>query len=316
LGPIPVLSLPSSSVFKATMGRVVITGCSGVVGTAIVAYAMQFTKHHLVLVDLKPPSPTEEQFLKLKADRVERHSLDLRDFTTWTRVMQGADALVHLAAFAQPVHAPPHVTHNTNVILSYNALQACVEAGVKRVVMAGSINAIGGCYNEETPRWRYLPLDEDHPSLAEEPYSLSKYVSEVQADSVARSHPSMSIATLRFHFVTENRPSLGHCAHSARKDMWGWTDAAAAARSCFLALEMRDRREHHKSIKGHEVFFIVGPTHCAVGYTSMDLAQKFFPGTKLTKDILGENEGFFSCRKAETVLGWRHDGGTEPVGDW
>ena len=119
------------------MGRVVITGCSGVVGSAIVSYTLQFTKHSLVLVDLKPPSSIEEEFLKTRADRVERHSLDLRDFSAWAQVMQGADALIHLAAFAQPTHVPPHVTHNTNVTLSYNALQACVEAEVKRVVMAG-----------------------------------------------------------------------------------------------------------------------------------------------------------------------------------
>ncbi len=109
----PLFSCAFSCVVASKMGRVVITGCSGVVGTVVVAYAIQFTKHYLVLIDVKPPSPTEEQIFKLKADRVERHLLDLRDFARWAEVMRGADALIHLAAFAQPAHVPPHITHNT-----------------------------------------------------------------------------------------------------------------------------------------------------------------------------------------------------------
>lgn len=50
--------------------------------------------------------------------------------------MNGADALIHFAALAQPWHASQAATHNINVSLSYNALCAAVEAGVKRVVMA------------------------------------------------------------------------------------------------------------------------------------------------------------------------------------
>lgn len=48
----------------------------------------------------------------------------------------GAEALIHFAALAQPWHAGPAATHNINVSLSYNALCAAVEAGIKRVVMA------------------------------------------------------------------------------------------------------------------------------------------------------------------------------------
>lgn len=170
-----------------------------------------------------------------------------------------------------------------------------------------SINAIGGCYNEETPKFRYFPLDEDHPSLAEDAYSLSKHIAEIQADCIARTNPNMSIATLRFHLVTPIRPSIGHKAGPTRKDIWGWTSSVAAARASLLGLEMKT--------KGHEMFFVVAPRHCCDGYTASELAKRYYPQTEIRGEM-EPNQGFYLCTKAERLLGWTHDGGQEPIGDW
>ena len=42
------------------MGRIVVTGSSGLVGTAVIRYALEKTAHDLVLIDSKPPKETIE----------------------------------------------------------------------------------------------------------------------------------------------------------------------------------------------------------------------------------------------------------------
>lgn len=141
---------------------------------------------------------------------------------------------------------------------------------------------------------------------------MSKLVLEAQADSIARANPSsVYIASIRPHFVTDSKPTLELEAET-RKDMWGWTPSESVARACFLGLEMKER-----GLKpGHERFFIVGEEHCCDGYESMDLAARYYPDTEIRGGKLGPKQGFYSCEKAERVLGWKTEGGANPIGGW
>ena len=56
---------------------------------------------------------------------------------------------------------------------------------------------------------------------------------------------------------------------------------------------------------GHEAFYIVSPTTIS-DTPSLELAAMHFPHVPITGDLKGHNS-FFSSRKAETMLGWRHD---------
>lgn len=190
-----------------------------------------------------------------------------------------------------------------------------------------SINAIGGAWNPDMPRFDYFPVDEQHPPYPVEAYSLSKYIAECQADAMARLHPELSIATLRFHYVNppERRPQLDWQNPRKAKDLWGWTNSIAAARACLLGLEMGDDCEHQRGngqesvklagMKGHEVFFIVDTTHCCEGHSAKELAQLHFPSTEMRKEF-APMEGFYDVTKAKNLLGWEHDGGLEPLANW
>jgi len=164
-------------------------------------------------------------------------------------------------------------------------------------------------YNKECPKYKYFPLDEDHPPLTEESYSLSKQVLEAQADCIARLNPDIHIASIRTHFVADKKPTLSAEAE-VRKDLWGWTNSEAISRAFLLGLEMKE-----KGIQGHEAFYIVGPEHCCDEHDAMDLAKRFYPETPV-KTELSRKQGFFSCRKAEQMLGWKHEGGAVPEGNW
>ncbi|KAG8924815.1 UDP-glucose 4-epimerase 5 [Tulasnella sp. 419] len=280
--------------------KIVVTGSSGSLAEGIISATLSNTTHSLVLVDARPPPAGS----RLNDPRVEYVTADLRNYVTFLEILTSkrADALIHLAAYPAPGHAHPSEIHNANVTLSYNALTAAVEAHIKKVVMASSVNATGACYSFNEPEYDYFPLDENHPIRCEDAYSLSKYITEVQGASIARANPDMTICSLRFHHVVPSKKQLACEVGEARKDLWGYTLASSAARASLLALEV--------DWKGHEVMYIVSELHDAEGYHALDLAKTYYPKAKI-RCSLSKDQGFYDCSKAERLLGWKHEGGRQ-----
>lgn len=213
--------------------RIVITGGSGGVGRAATRAAVD-AGHTVLSLDRVEPKP------EAIVPGVEYRVFDLTDYDGLVAALTGADALIHLAAIPNPRTFPDHVTHNNNVVTSYNALRGAVDAGIKHICQASSINAIGGAYSREA-RYDYLPVDEQHPTYAEDPYSLSKWICEQQADSIARRYEDMTIGSLRFHWVVPDadlprrlQAQIGRPVAEAAK--------AAAERSMELATPITDVR--------------------------------------------------------------------------
>ena len=190
-----------------------------------------------------------------------------------------------MAAIPNPGRFPDHVVHNNNVVGSYNALRAAVEAGITRICQASSVNAIGLSYSRE-PRFDYFPVDEQHPNYDEEPYSLSKWICEQQADSFARRYAGIRIASMRFHWVVPNREvaagRLGFATKEFAKHLWAYTLYELAARACLLSFEAT-------TFDGHEAFYIVAPD-TIVDVPTADLAARFFPNAEIRGDSLGPSE--------------------------
>jgi UDP-glucose 4-epimerase len=185
-------------------------------------------------------------------------------------------------------------------VSSYNALSAAAQLGINRICQASSVNATGSAYSR-WPRYDYFPLNEEHPTYNEDPYSLSKWICEQQADSFARRYEQMVISSLRFHWVVPERATAvqhgKQFGKTLAKHLWGYTLLNAAAHACLLSLTA----DYH----GHEVFYIVAPD-TMMNTPSLELAEQFFPDVPLRAD-LSANSGFFDCGKAERLLGWDHD---------
>jgi len=273
--------------------RIAITGGSGGIGRAVVALALS-QGHSPVNIDRAPPPADQPQ------PGVSFVEADLADYDALEAALRGCDALVHLAAIPAPGRHPDHVVHNNNVVGSYNAMRAAAEVGIRRICQASSVNAIGHSYSR-APRYDYFPVDEAHPTYNEDPYSLSKWICEHQADSLCRRYEDMRIASLRFHWVTPD-PSqaakLYREIEPARaRHLWAWTHREAAARACLLGVTA--------DFSGHEVFFIIAPQTLAER-PSADLAREYYPDVPIRGALEG-NAAFFSSAKAEQLLGWRHD---------
>lgn len=270
--------------------RIAVTGGNGDMGHDLIPYLLE-QNHAVVSIDRVLPATNIPGVSFLMADT--------RDFGQFIASIQGCEALIHLAAIRAPVNHPDPVVYADNTISSYNALSAAAALGIKRVCLASSINAIGGAFSR-SPRYDYFPLDEKHPTYAEDPYGLSKWVLEQQADAFARRYDSMTIASLRFHWLLDTRDQAVKNAERMKelsaRHLWAYTLLDEASRAILLSLTA--------DFKGHEVFYITAP-YTASDRPSLELARQYYPHTEIRGDF-ADSTSFFDCAKAARLLGWKH----------
>ena len=270
--------------------RIAVTGGNGDMGRDLIPYLLE-QNHAVVSIDRVFPTTNIPGVNFLMADT--------RDFGQFIASIRGCEALIHLAAIRAPVNHPDPVVYADNTISSYNALSAAATLGIKRVCLASSINAIGGAFSR-SPRYDYFPLDEKHPTYAEDPYSLSKWVLEQQADAFARRYDAMTIASLRFHWLLDTRDQAVKNAESLKelsvRHLWAYPLLEEASRAILLSLTA--------DFDGHEVFYITAP-HTAPNQSSLELARQYYPHVEIRGDF-ADYASFFDCAKGVRLLGWKH----------
>ena len=270
--------------------RIAVTGGSGDMGRSLIPYLLE---HGHTVVSLDRTIPTAHR------QGVDYLIADTRDFGQLIASIRGCDALIHLAAIRAPLNYPDPVVYADNTISSYNALSAASSLGIKRVCLASSINAIGGAFSR-SPKYDYFPLDEQHPTYAEDPYSLSKWVLEQQADAFARRYEWMKIASLRLHWLLDSRDqaveNTAKLEELSIRHLWAYTLLDEASRAMMLSISA--------DFTGHEVFYIVAP-HTASVQPSSELTRQHYPQVEIRGD-LSSHTGFFNCVKAKRLLGWKH----------
>ena len=119
---------------------------------------------------------------------------DLRDSASLVKALQdsGAKAVIHFAglkAVGESVDKPL-AYYDNNVTGSLRLLEAMVACNVKTLVFSSSATVYG-----EPQR---LPLDEEHPLSATNPYGRSKLMIEDMLRDLHRSDPAWRITVLRY----------------------------------------------------------------------------------------------------------------------
>src|SRR5688572_4924543 len=130
--------------------RVVITGASGNVGSAVRA-ALQDEPRVVAVVGVARRPPSE------RTDGTEWVAADVAADDLGA-VFVGADALVHLAWAFHPVR-DERQTWRVNVLGTIRTVQAALDAGVRTVVYASSVGAYSPATDERA-------VDEDWPTHA------------------------------------------------------------------------------------------------------------------------------------------------------
>jgi nucleoside-diphosphate-sugar epimerase len=265
--------------------RIAVTGAAGRLGRHVVARALR-AGHEVIATDL-PGAAGESD------GPVEWRAADLTDVDEARAALAGAQGVIHLGGLVHPRYPEPEV-HRVNVNGTYHVLVAAEEHGLDGVCLASSVNAIGGVYSV-APRYDYFPVDEDHPSYAEDPYSLSKRILEQQSAAFARRRPDVAFSALRLHALRDDAASAqSRDEGRARKDLWGWVSFDAAAAACLLAVL--------RPTPGHAVYYIVAD-RTTTDAPSTELVARWYPDVSLRAPMEG-NAGFYSTARASADLGW------------
>jgi nucleoside-diphosphate-sugar epimerase len=265
--------------------RIAVTGAAGRLGRHVVARALR-AGHEVVATDL-PGAVGESD------GRVEWRPADLTDFDEAGAALAGAQCVIHLGGLVHPRYPEPEV-HRVNVNGAYHVLVAAEEHGMAGVCLASSVNAIGGVYSA-APRFDYFPLDEEHPSYAEDAYSLSKWIVEQQSAAFARRRPDVAFSALRLHGLRDDAAAARSDPGDGNpKDLWGWVSYDAAAAACLLAVL--------RPTPGHAVYYVVAD-RTTTATPSSELAARWYPGVPLRVPMRA-NAGFYSTARTTAELGW------------
>ena len=297
--------------------RVVVTGACGNLGRAVVKllYGQGFD---ILAVDIEEPLSVYQRFreqgignLQAQAGQTQagelhyRH-LDLVDLGQVYGGLAGAGAVVHLGAIASPSAHPPEVVFRNNVLGQFNVFEAAATLGIRRVVAASSVSALGFPWQHRWSEPLYFPIDESHPLLPQDAYGLSKAAGEEIAAAYCR-RGAGSAASLRFstivgedryeYFIKHVHSDVGAQAHM----LWSYVDLRDAARACLLAVDA--------PFEGHCPVFVTAADTTSDLPTDT-LLQRYFPKVPRRTAYLGVAApagrwSVIDCTRAREVLGYR-----------
>jgi nucleoside-diphosphate-sugar epimerase len=298
------------------MVRIVVTGACGHLGQAVVELLCD-RGVDIQLIDRESP---RDVFRRLNeqgqgnrasqaaqpAGRLHYRRADLADLGQVYGCLAGATAVIHLAAIASPAVDPPEVVFRNNVLSQFNVFEAAAMLGIRRIVSASSLSALGFPWQHRWSEPLFFPIDESHPLLSQDAYGLSKVVGEEIASAYCR-RGAGSAASLRFstiigerryvQFVEHVKQDVGAHAHL----LWSYVDLRDAARACLLALDA--------PYEGHEPLFITAADTTSDLSTDV-LLERYFPRVPRrsspagTPEPLTDRWSLIDCSRARAVLGF------------
>jgi UDP-glucose 4-epimerase len=172
------------------MSQVLVTGGAGFIGAHLVSRLAARGDAVTVVDNLRRSSAKKAQALTALGN-VRFVEEDIRRFAPLLEAMQGCETVYHLAAQSNVMGAvtDPEYSVTTNVLGTFNVLRSAAEAGVRRVVFTSSREVYGDA--------RTLPVDEDQPMLAKNPYGASKVAGEAYCRTFANTH-GLAVEVVRF----------------------------------------------------------------------------------------------------------------------
>jgi nucleoside-diphosphate-sugar epimerase len=270
------------------MNKIVVTGGSGKAGRAVVK-DLNERGYQTLNVDLTIPPESWGWAL----------AADLTDLGQTYEALQGADAVVHLAAVPAPEMRPEQETFRNNLLSTYNIFSAAVDLDLEKVVWASSETVLGLPFENEMPD--YAPIDEEQTPYPESSYALSKLLGEQMAAQFNRRF-GLPFAGLRISNIMEpdeyaKFPTFWDDPTLRKWNLWGYVDARDVAQAVRLALEL--------DVPGSEQY-IVAAADTVMNRSSQGLMEQVFPTVEIRRE-LGEFETLLSIDKAREVLGYEPD---------
>jgi nucleoside-diphosphate-sugar epimerase len=312
--------------------NILVTGGSGRLGNYVCPYLKE-QGYNVASFD-RFPSPPDSPNAKAGIPFVQGDLTNLGDCLRAMTFAQ-ANAVVHLAAIAHnvdlnppfdPRYANPKITDGARFMQSmpenatmeidtmgtFYVYDAARRLGIKTVVQASSYFVLGIGFRLSGTSYQpsYLPMDEEHPLLPEDSYSLAKVLGEEIARSFVRAYGMRAVA-MRLLGVYYNNMERSRTQHHGDvtvpaatpedkgyliSNTYQYADARDIAHFVKLSLEATN-------LNPFEAFYVATDTKYTEP-TATIVARRWPFLADMAKNIPG-TEGIISIKKAEKLLGYK-----------
>jgi nucleoside-diphosphate-sugar epimerase len=288
--------------------RIFFTGASGKAGKHVAAHLAeqghQVTNADLVplahpgIADLRVDLTDAGETYSAMAGLATMAELDLLEQPTY-------DAVVHFAAVPRILLSPDATTYATNVLSTYHVLEAATRLGIPKIVFASSETTYGICFAQGERKPLYLPVDEEHPTVPEDAYAMSKVAGEATARSF-QARTGSDVYGLRINNVIEPHeyaelfPAFLEDPSLRRRNVFAYIDTRDLAQLTQRCLEADGL--------GYQVFNVAN-ADLSVAATTQEIRDRFYDGVEVRRE-LGPDETFYAIDKARDLLGY------EPQHSW
>ncbi|NUR97451.1 MAG: NAD(P)-dependent oxidoreductase [Kribbellaceae bacterium] len=225
---------------------------------------------------------------------------DARSAADVTAALDGVDAVLHLAAIPHPSLGTPEEVFENNVAATFNVLAQAGRLGVRRAVIASSINAFGVPMNVNQVEPAYYPLDEEVEADIADPYSLSKSVDE-QSARMAWRRWGTDVIALRFPLVKTREDLLRFAARAESdpatmaREGWAYLDLRDGVRAIIAALESTVPGAHVVGLAADDIL---------IDRKTDELLREYAPTVPLRRPVEGR-DSLVDTTRAQELLGFR-----------
>ena len=209
------------------------------------------------------------------------------------------DAVVHFAAIPRLLMTSDNECYRVNTLGTYNVIDAAIKMGVQKVIFASSETTYGIFFADGELKPNYLPIDEEHPTIPEDSYAMSKVVNEATAKSFQR-RSGIDIYGLRInnviepHEYIENFPKFLKDPDLRRRNIFSYIDARDLGQMVQKCLNTDGL--------GFQIFNASNDDH-SVGLSSKELIDRYYKDVPIQSDKIPQS--FYSNEKAKRLLGFK-----------
>ncbi len=161
--------------------RIMLIGGAGLVGSHIVDQLIQEPVSEIVVFDNFIRGTRSNLAEAMTSPKVKVVEGSMTDRDALKREVQGIDGVFHLASLwlGECVN-DPRLAWEVNTIGSWNIVEACREAGVKRIVYSSSASVYGNAV--------VTPMTEEHPFNNRTTYGATKIANEQMLRAIYEQH--------------------------------------------------------------------------------------------------------------------------------
>ncbi|MCB4204573.1 UDP-glucose 4-epimerase GalE [Deferribacterales bacterium Es71-Z0220] len=173
--------------------KILVTGGAGYIGSHVVKQLGDYTKHEIVVLDNLVTGFRES----ILYGRFVEADLSDWDFVADFMKKEQFDAIIHFAAslIVPESVVNPLKYYLNNTANTANLIKCAVESGVKKFIFSSTAATYG------EPDKKYIPINEECPTVPINPYGMSKLMSENILKDASYAHKGFKYVILRYFNV-------------------------------------------------------------------------------------------------------------------